>query len=78
MNRTCNTEMDACCGNHSKRSKLVYSTNSKNSDGIEVHSAWMRDNPAFGWNKIHPAWVDNAYHSHCILSYYISSSMLSF
>jgi hypothetical protein len=29
----------------------------KNGDRIEVHGAWVRDNPAFGWNEIHPAWI---------------------
>jgi hypothetical protein len=31
----------------------------KNGDRIEVHGAWVRDNPAFGWNEIHPAWIVN-------------------
>src|SRR5919198_6638680 len=31
----------------------------KNDDRIEVHGAWVRDNPAFGWNEIHPAWIVN-------------------
>lgn len=29
----------------------------KNGDRIEVRGAWVRDNPAFGWNEIHPAWI---------------------
>jgi hypothetical protein len=31
----------------------------KNDDRIEVHGAWVRDNPAFGWNEIHPVWIVN-------------------
>ena len=29
----------------------------KNGDRIEVHGVWVRDNLAFGWNEIHPAWI---------------------
>ena len=29
----------------------------KNGDRIEVHGAWVTDNPAGGWNEIHPAWI---------------------
>jgi cell division protein YceG involved in septum cleavage len=28
----------------------------KNGDKIEVHGAWVTDNP-HGWNEIHPAWM---------------------
>jgi hypothetical protein len=34
----------------------------KNGDRIEVHGTWVRDNPAFGWNEIHPAWIVNVLH----------------
>jgi len=29
----------------------------KNGDKIEVRGVWVRDNLAFGWNEIHPAWI---------------------
>lgn len=28
----------------------------KNGDRIEIHGAWLTDNP-HGWNEIHPAWI---------------------